>query len=113
MQVLSCVSRWVEKEERTRHVLWITGGIDIFERLTVDESLDEPAAFICRSLTTNGKVYCNISSITLVRLHGGKRGQLKYRPSSSIGELSSGELYCVYRFIGTGLRSKLERQLVG
>ncbi len=80
-------------------MLWIPGGTDISERLTVDESLDEPAAFIYRSLPTNGKLYCNISSITLVRVHGGKRGPLKYRPRSSIGELFSGEPYYAYQFI--------------
>ncbi len=112
---------WVEQEERSMHVLFIPGGADLehdttgcgMERQSSGTGDCDGGRHSCapRKCVSDLRQYCQppiimsphvymyVKEIRLMEAHSGRRGAQMSSPVSSLGTLSTGELYFVYRFV--------------
>ncbi len=100
-RVLLVNRHWTEEDERSSHILWITGGSDLdavgqnLHRKRPDDSLQ-----FCESpFARSSSYHIHVKEVVLVHAHSGQRGPHKHSAVSSFGTLVTGELYIVYRFV--------------
>ncbi len=92
---------WTERGERSRHIFWVSGGIDSFDAFPRE---------VCSPLSTQtSQSYRNVVSVLVKRIHSGSRGPQKSVPVSSTGTLHSGEKYLSTDSYFIGMASKFRQ----
>ncbi len=94
---------WVENEEISFLMFWESGSTDVEEleqghsHFTTEH---ERLRSYCAPLSECNPqpLVIDVRDISLVAAHGGLRGPARFTPVSSLGTLSTGEDYFVYRF---------------
>ncbi len=98
---LLLVSRfWAENEERGLHVFWVAGSTELEQESSECSHGDTSLRSYCATTSEHEPsiFLLDVRDIALMSLHGGPRGPAQFSPVSSIGTLSTGEDYFVYRF---------------
>ncbi len=112
----------MEKEERSRHFLWIPGDREIRTEFAQKFSVQGARfLFLAPPITQNShrSSRCDLTvpirSVHLFAKHTGPRGPKRYEPLSSVGRLADSEPCIVYRVIlyWDGFQMQAGRQVSG
>ncbi len=91
---------WIENDERSRHVFYIHEHVNLPPDITNTCLSGEDIRGLCSSIEVGSSIKTtNVRCTRMAQRHSRPRGVQRYRPVSSIGTLSNGEMYFIYRFL--------------
>ncbi len=91
---------WTEREERSRHLLFIDGGAELPGFSSSEQRCDTFFRSFLSGMSVDATTKAmDVRAVTIKRLHPNPRGPARFRPISSVGTLQSGEPYFIYRFL--------------